>query len=301
VADNTTQTGTATIAADDVTTLNGGASSGVLVQRVKQGFGDDGTYRDVSATFPLPVNIAASGGNTAPVTQALTAAGAATLAGATSTTGSAVIDVSTAGNASFHLLATAFVGTVVFEQSFDPAGANGTWAPVPCLPEDGTAAPSSTLAINTAVAYVRQFTAGMFGPSLFRVRCTAFTSGSLTAYLRAGPGWVEGQPALAPSNAMIGQVTNAPGTTAAGTAPTTSGTANTNGQLLAADANRRGLILFNNSTGTVTVAFGVATTATIGIKIPPGTGYEVPSRFAAYAVNAQATIASAAVYCATSD
>lgn len=56
MSDNTTQVGNATIAADDVTTLNGGASSGVLVQRVKATFGDDGTARDVSATFPLPVS-----------------------------------------------------------------------------------------------------------------------------------------------------------------------------------------------------------------------------------------------------
>lgn len=56
MSDNTTQIGNATIAADDVTTLNGGASSGVLVQRTKVTFGDDGTARDVSAAFPLPVS-----------------------------------------------------------------------------------------------------------------------------------------------------------------------------------------------------------------------------------------------------
>lgn len=55
MAENTTQTGNATIAADDVTTLNGAASSGVLVQRVKETYGDDGTARDVSDAFPLPV------------------------------------------------------------------------------------------------------------------------------------------------------------------------------------------------------------------------------------------------------
>lgn len=63
MADNTTQTGSATIAADDVTTLNGGASAGILVQRVKVAFGDDGTARDASAAFPLPV--AWGGDNTA--------------------------------------------------------------------------------------------------------------------------------------------------------------------------------------------------------------------------------------------
>lgn len=55
VADNTTQSGSDTIATDDVTTLNGAGSSGVKVQRVKVAFGDDGTARDASAAFPLPV------------------------------------------------------------------------------------------------------------------------------------------------------------------------------------------------------------------------------------------------------
>ena len=58
MADNTllnTGTGGDTIATDDVTTLNGSASSGVKVQRVKVGFGDENTARDASALFPLPV------------------------------------------------------------------------------------------------------------------------------------------------------------------------------------------------------------------------------------------------------
>lgn len=55
MADNTSQAGTDTIATDDVTTLNGAASSGVKVQRVKVAFGDDGTARDASSTYPLPV------------------------------------------------------------------------------------------------------------------------------------------------------------------------------------------------------------------------------------------------------
>lgn len=206
MADNTAQTGTDTIATDDLATLNGGASTGVKAQRVKVGYGADGDFRDASTSFPLPVNVMGSGSSVVPITQALTAVGAATLAGATSTAGSAVIDVSNAGNASFHLLTTAFVGTVVFEQSFDPAGANGTWAAVPCLPEDATSPAMSTVAVSAAAAYIRQFTQGMFGPTLFRVRVSAYTSGTLTAYLKAGPGWVEGQPALAPSAASIGAV-----------------------------------------------------------------------------------------------
>jgi hypothetical protein len=58
MADNTTlNTGTGgdVIAADELVTLNGGASSGVKVQRVKPGFGADGDLTDVSAANPLPV------------------------------------------------------------------------------------------------------------------------------------------------------------------------------------------------------------------------------------------------------
>jgi hypothetical protein len=60
MADNTTLptgTGGDVIATDDVTTLNGGASSAVKVQRVKVGFGTDNNYRDTSAQFALPVDV----------------------------------------------------------------------------------------------------------------------------------------------------------------------------------------------------------------------------------------------------
>lgn len=56
MADNTAQNGSSTIATDDVTTLNGGASSGVHVQRIKPGYGPDASYRDVSGAYPLPVD-----------------------------------------------------------------------------------------------------------------------------------------------------------------------------------------------------------------------------------------------------
>ena len=58
MADNTTlNTGTGgdNIATDDVATLNGAASSGVKVQRVKVGFGADGDFNDVNGNSPLPV------------------------------------------------------------------------------------------------------------------------------------------------------------------------------------------------------------------------------------------------------
>lgn len=55
MADNSNQGGSDTIATDDVTTLNGAASTGVKVQRVKVGFGSDNFLRDVDADNPLPI------------------------------------------------------------------------------------------------------------------------------------------------------------------------------------------------------------------------------------------------------
>lgn len=57
MADNTTLnvgSGGDVIATDELTTLNGGAVTGVKVQRVKVGFGADGSQNDVSANSPLP-------------------------------------------------------------------------------------------------------------------------------------------------------------------------------------------------------------------------------------------------------
>lgn len=63
MADNTTLnagTGGDVIATDDLTTLNGGAVSGVKVQRVKVGQGADGSFTDVSSSNPLPVSLASN-------------------------------------------------------------------------------------------------------------------------------------------------------------------------------------------------------------------------------------------------
>lgn len=292
MADNTLQSGNDTISTDEVTTLNGAASTGVKVQRTKTGFGDEGIYRDTSSAFPLPISLTATLGNTAQQTSALTAAGASTLSGTASTSGAWVLDVSAAGNVSFHLLATAFVGTIVFEQSFDPNGTQGTWALVPCIPEDATSAPMATLAINTAAAYIRQFTQGMFGPQRFRVRVSAYTSGTMNVLGAGGPGWVEGQPALAPSSAVIGAVSLASATTPALVTVNTAA-ANTSSVLLAADSTRKMMMVWNRGTGTLTLGFGVATTTTLySAQVPPGQGYEIPPQLAPFALYGQSSVAT---------
>lgn len=63
MSDNTTlNTGTGgdIISTDEVTSLNGNASTGVKIQRVKVMFGDDNSARDVSDTYPLPVYLPSS-------------------------------------------------------------------------------------------------------------------------------------------------------------------------------------------------------------------------------------------------
>jgi hypothetical protein len=277
---------------DDLATRNGGAYTGQKVQVVKIGYGVDSDMKEVNATTQLlPVNISGSAGGSAQTTQNLTAAGASTLAGSASGASACVLDVSQAGNASFAILATtSFVGTVVFEMSFDPAGSNGTWAPVPCAPEDVTTPPVSTLVLNVGALFVRQFTTGMFGARLFRVRCSVFTSGTLTVVGVGGPGWYEGQPALAPSNAVIGAVSLAAATTYAVTSVNTSGVTNTNTVLLAADTTRKGLLIRNGSTAALLIGFGTTTTTTLfSVSIPAGQTYEVPPQFAPSAINGMTT------------
>lgn len=55
MADNTTQNGTANIATDEVTNLNGAGVSAVHVQRTKVGYGAENVFQDVSDANPLPV------------------------------------------------------------------------------------------------------------------------------------------------------------------------------------------------------------------------------------------------------
>lgn len=71
MADNTIinpGSGGDTIATDDVTTLNGSASSGVKVQRMKVMYGADASATDVSASTPLP-SLISDGTNTVTLNQ----------------------------------------------------------------------------------------------------------------------------------------------------------------------------------------------------------------------------------------
>lgn len=181
MADNTTLnvgTGGDVIATDDLTTLNGGAVSGFKVQRVKVGFGSDGSLRDVDATNGLPVSI---------VSGAQTSVSGNIAAAATGTIGP--LDITNYGNASVivknQTAGTAFAGApvLVFEQSDDGT----SWAPW-MVKRDDTGGVNSTwvLSANSANTEV-VFDGSLEAVTQVRVRVTTGpTTNPMTVSIRAG-------------------------------------------------------------------------------------------------------------------
>ena len=173
MADNSQQAGADTIATDDVATLNGAASSGVKVQRVKVGFGDDGVSRDVSAAFPLPVNLSATAGNLGSSTGTLTVAAVQATTSAANTTGIVVKDVSAAGNATIVLVGGTYtVLNLVFEASIDPTGSAASWFQVDATRVDGSAIETFARFTTTGV---RAWNVLVPGYQLLRVRAETIT------------------------------------------------------------------------------------------------------------------------------
>jgi hypothetical protein len=234
----------ATIAADDI--------GGVLYQRVKIAQGADGTGVDVSSAAPLHINMASSQGNVAAVSGSITASATNTpgTAVTASTTGQIVANVVSAGNATFHLVSAAFVGTLVFEASLD-GGLN--YAPVMAIREDGTGNETST-ALSIAAAFIRTYTVGIPGFAYFRVRASAFTSGAMAVYITQGPFLIETSPSLAASTASIGAVAHNAALTQTTATPATVATAS-------------GAVF----TSRVVVATATSTT----LVLAPGTGLSV--------------------------
>lgn len=188
MADNSTMnSSTDVIATDDVTTLNGNASSGVKVQRTKVGYGDDNAYRDVSTAFPLPVLQVDSG-----VTGTISAADAASTT-TTSTpvvgqntftnysgtpTASSFVSLPTTGASAFTVQITGtWVGTLQFERSYDGVNWHTVLTQV-----------SGTSGVFKAVVANCSAHGNVAGATAMRVRATAWTSGTATVALREGAG-----------------------------------------------------------------------------------------------------------------
>jgi hypothetical protein len=216
------------------------------------------------------VNLVSSAGNIPMVTGALTAAVADNPGTATTVTTSAqvIAAVANSGNVTFHLVTTAFVGTVVFEASIN-GGVN--YAPLMSIREDGSGAETS-LILNIASAYIRTYTSGLPGFTHFRVRCSAFTSGSLAVAISQGPILIEPSPVLGAGSATVGFLANP--STGTITSPALSLTSFT---VLAANALRRGATFFNDSSNVLYLALAAtASTTAYTVQVIPGWAYELP-------------------------
>jgi hypothetical protein len=243
-----------------------------------------------TAAAPLPINMVASSGNVATVGPLNITAAQSQITGTTSTTGQVIADVSAMGNVSFDLITAAFVGTVVFEASLDPAGSQTSWSLWRAAPEDGTTGAANTLAISTGVAFIKTFTAPMPAPVWFKVRCSQFTSGTLAVRIKGGPFLIENAPSLAAGSSIIGAIGG--GVTGL-SANATGGAANTATTPLAADPLRKAYTIWNDGTAVAFLAFGyTATTTAFNIKLSPGSSYVVDGPFAQVALSVISATAS---------
>jgi hypothetical protein len=294
VADNTLQSGADTIATDDLATLNGAASTGVKIQRVKPAFGVDGDARDVSTTFPMPVNLASSAGNVAIVTGTLSVAAAAPSASTAISTSQLVLDVSAMGNIGVGVSTAAFNGSLTFEVSPLATPTATDWYTIDLNPLSAAYAGGGVVSMNVAAQTNRMYEGGLFTPKWAKVRLSALASGTVGIALGAGPGWVESNPMLTASTALIGAVDPACATTGTTTSASTSGTANTNTVAAAADTTRKGITIWNtHASAVLRIGYGTATTASLySALVPANQGYEVPQAFAKLALNVSSATAT---------
>jgi hypothetical protein len=148
-----------------------------------------------SGKQPLDVNLASSG--SALVARSTNTFGAApgtislpnTINVANTTVTMAVAD---AGNATIDVSASAYVGSIIFEGSAD---GGTTWFTVNCVREDGSGS-DNTIALSIASTTARAWSTSLPGFTHFRVRASAWTSGTLTAGITPGAILVETAPAV---------------------------------------------------------------------------------------------------------
>lgn len=162
-----------------------------------------------AGNLTVPVNLSTSTGNVPAVTGVLSAAvadnpGTATTA---STAGQVIANVMASGNATFHLVTSAFVGSVIFEGSIN-GGLN--YFPLYCMREDGSAGETGA-SLNAIAAFIRAYTTGLPGMTHLRVRAPTFVSGTLSVIINQGPFLIEPTPSLGASAAVIGAVSQVDG------------------------------------------------------------------------------------------
>jgi hypothetical protein len=190
MVDNVT-VGGVSYSTDDITTLNGGAvaAGSAQTQRIKIQFGDDGTARDVSGAFPLPITDAdttAAGTITATDAALGTHGGLGVPLTGTPTANSYVAFPMTGGESGFtlRLSGTFGGGTVWMESSVDSTnGVDGGWT-TNLVRQSGVDITFLDASI-TAAGIFRGVAAGY---SYLRVRVTGATAPSIGVAFRASVG-----------------------------------------------------------------------------------------------------------------
>lgn len=272
MADNVAITAGAgtSIATDDV--------GGVQFQRVKNTFGADGTATDVTSTTPMPVydpDITVTGTITATDAVVGTPALDGTLLSGTPTAASYVGGALQGGDAglTLYLTGTFGGGTYYFEASVDATSAiTGKWV---TLTGKRQGSSGTTTADSATVESIWKLNVSGF--AWFRVRVKGATAPSLTVTWNSSAG--EGTIAM---NSALPAGTNAVGTV---TTVNPSGTATQSGvsllatsfTIIALNANRKGLYLYNDSVNVLYVKLdgGTATTTNYSFQLAPGGYWEM--------------------------
>jgi hypothetical protein len=218
LADNTTinaGTGGDVIATDDLTTLNGGAVSGVKVQRVKLGFGSDATLRDVDASNPLPIvdaDAVASGTITATDAVVAAPAGAGALVTGTSTANS-YVGVQCPGSDSAWIVEITGLtsGTLYFEESVTATGAGaGSWINV-----NGRQTGIVNTVLTGSATTNGVWRGNTSGAAWFRIRSVGTLTGTpaITIRISGGTGAIFLNASIPPGTNTIGATPLVPQTT----------------------------------------------------------------------------------------
>lgn len=162
---------------------------------------------------------------------------------------------------------TNFVGTLAFDATTD--GTN--WFGISVLPQ-GQDTQVQTIALTSGTHF--QAKTGCAGYQQVRVRCTAFTSGSGTAYLVPTMG-TDPTGSSTTGASSIGSVTRmGMGHTGTGSSVTAATSSTT---VLAANTARIGATVFNDSTATLYLAlFSGASTTSYTAQVGANAYYEVP-------------------------
>lgn len=194
----------------------------------------------------------------------------------TATAQTLALDVSAASNVVVHVKGGSVAAsaiTLVFEASVDsPDGSNGTWFAVQAVRSNGNTIETSTGAISLAVGSGNAYSweASVNACMWFRVRCTARTSGTLTATIMRGSYATEPIPAIAAhavTQSGTWSVTNTP---VAPSAYSLTASATTNAAAVKTSAGSLlELSVFNPGSAAVFVKlFNKASAPTLGTDVP---------------------------------